>query len=138
MYSYSTSAGARSGSWWQFTCCLSGQPYTIGFLRFCKRSTLQFCFVKMVLSIVTVILQSVGLYRDGNFAPTSGYLYITIVYNASISLALYALLLFYHATAHLLKPFSPLFKFAAVKGIIFFSFWQGALALLYNLQSTVY
>lgn len=75
-------------------------------------------------------------YTDGNFAPNRGYLYITIVYNVSISLALYALILFYHATAHLLRPFSPLFKFAAVKGIIFFSFWQGG-CLIYEQLSAL-
>ena len=55
------------------TCCLAGQSYNIGFLRFflffvwkilglkcsrfCKQGTLQFCFFKPVLSIVVIILQ---------------------------------------------------------------------------------
>jgi len=54
-----------------------------------------------------------------------GYLYITMVYNVSISLALYALFLFYHATKDLLRPYDPVLKFLAVKSIIFLSFWQG-------------
>jgi len=53
------------------------------------------------------------------------YLYITIIYNISISLALYALLLFYHASKDLLKPYDPVLKFLSVKSIIFLSFWQG-------------
>jgi hypothetical protein len=48
------------------TCCLSGKTYTIGFLRFCKQATLQFCLVKPVMAILTIILQSMGLYHDGD------------------------------------------------------------------------
>lgn len=55
----------------------------------------------------------------------SGYLYVTLVYNASVSLALYALLLFYAATRELLRPFRPVLKFLTIKAVIFLSFWQG-------------
>nr|DBA19450.1 TPA: hypothetical protein GDO54_015287 [Pyxicephalus adspersus] len=57
----------------------------------------------------------------------SGYLYITIIYNISVSLALYALLLFYFATKELLNPFEPVLKFLTIKAVIFLSFWQGML-----------
>ena len=53
------------------------------------------------------------------------YLYITLIYNFSISLALYALFLFYFATRELLRPFDPVLKFFTVKSVIFLSFWQG-------------
>lgn len=56
---------------------------------------------------------------------TSGYLYVTIIYNISVSLALYALFLFYFATRELLSPYSPVLKFFMVKSFIFLSFWQG-------------
>lgn len=55
----------------------------------------------------------------------SGYLYVTIIYNVSVSLALYALFLFYFATRELLSPYSPVLKFFMVKSVIFLSFWQG-------------
>ncbi|KAF6023583.1 hypothetical protein EB796_018107 [Bugula neritina] len=113
------------------TCCFAGREYTITFLRFCKQATLQFCVVKPVMAIVTIVLQSCDLYSDGNFTPKKGYLYITIVYNISISLALYALFLFYFATKHILKPYDPVLKFLTIKSVIFLSFWQGvALAIL--------
>jgi hypothetical protein len=54
-----------------------------------------------------------------------GYLYITIIYNVSITLALYALFLFYFATKDLLTPYDPILKFAIIKSVIFLSFWQG-------------
>lgn len=60
-----------------------------------------------------------------SYSVTSGYLYVTIIYNISVSLALYALFLFYFATRELLSPYSPVLKFFMVKSVIFLSFWQG-------------
>ncbi|XP_069823344.1 transmembrane protein 184B isoform X2 [Dendropsophus ebraccatus] len=109
------------------TCCLWGKTYSIGFLRFCKQATLQFCVVKPLMAAITVILQAFGKYRDGDFNVASGYLYVAIIYNISVSLALYALFLFYFATRELLSPYSPVLKFFMVKSVIFLSFWQGML-----------
>lgn len=114
-------------SFWYGTCCLSGKNYTIGFLRFCKQATLQFCAVKPLMSVVTLILQLFGKYTDGDWRPDSGYLYIVIIYNISVSFALYGLLLFYFATKDLLSPYEPVWKFFTVKSVIFLSFWQGVI-----------
>ena len=111
-------------SYFYCTCCLAGYSYNIGTLRFCKQGTLQFCFIKPVMSLVVIILQAYGLYRDGDW-NSEGYLSITIIYNISISIALYALFLFYFATRDLLRPFDPALKFICVKAVIFLSFWQG-------------
>lgn len=60
-----------------------------------------------------------------------GYIYTTIIYNFSVSLALYGLYLFYFATRDLLTPFEPVLKFCTIKSVIFLSFWQGVgLAIL--------
>lgn len=107
------------------TCCLAGKTYTIGFLRFCKQATLQFCLVKPVMAFIIIFLQSSGHYRDGDWSANTGYIYITIVYNVSVSLALYGLYLFYFATRDLLTPFDPVLKFCTIKSVIFLSFWQG-------------
>ncbi|KAI2666095.1 Transmembrane protein 184A [Labeo rohita] len=107
------------------TCCLVGMSYSIGFLRFCKQATLQFCVVKPIMAVITILLQAFGKYHDGDFNVTGGYLYITIIYNISVSLALYALFLFYFATSDLLRPFEPVLKFLTIKSVIFLSFWQG-------------
>jgi len=57
--------------------------------------------------------------------PVSSYLYMTIVYNISISLALYALFMFYCATKQQLQPYDPVLKFLTVKSVVFLSYWQG-------------
>ncbi|XP_076856450.1 transmembrane protein 184ba isoform X1 [Brachyhypopomus gauderio] len=119
------------------TCCLWGKTYSIGFLRFCKQATLQFCVVKPLMAAVTVILQAFGKYRDGDFNVASGYLYVTIIYNVSVSLSLYALFLFYFATRDLLSPYSPMLKFLMVKSVIFLSFWQGVLLAVLEKCGTI-
>ncbi|XP_044735157.1 transmembrane protein 184B isoform X2 [Chrysoperla carnea] len=107
------------------TCCLTGKTYTIGFLRFCKQATLQFCLVKPLMAFIIIFLQIFGHYRDGDWSLNGGYIYTTIIYNISVSLALYGLFLFYYATRDLLTPFEPVLKFCTVKSVIFLSFWQG-------------
>lgn len=68
-----------------------------------------------------------------------GYLYITIIYNFSVSLALYALFLFFFATSDLLRPYEPVLKFLTIKSVIFLSFWQGRFhAPTLSLQSSVH
>merc|ERR1712226_1411398 len=79
------------------------------------------------MSFIVILLQSYDLYRDGDWDPSKGYLYVTLIYNMSITLALYALFLFYFATRELLRPFDPVLKFFSIKSIIFMSFWQGVL-----------
>lgn len=118
-------------SWLMCNCCLKEKEYDLRFLRFCKRSCLQFCFIKPPMAIVTIILASQDKYNEGNWSVKEGYLYICIIYNISVSLALYALVAFYAATADILRPYDPILKFFCVKSVIFLSFWQGvALAVL--------
>ncbi|XP_053298677.1 transmembrane protein 184A isoform X1 [Pleuronectes platessa] len=95
------------------------------------QATLQFCVVKPIMAVIIIVLQAFGKYHDGDFSVTGGYLYITIIYNISVSLSLYALFLFFFATSDLLRPFEPVLKFLTIKSVIFLSFWQGmVLAIL--------
>ncbi|KER23169.1 hypothetical protein T265_08900 [Opisthorchis viverrini] len=114
-------------SWAFCTCCFYGRTYTIEFLRFCKQATLQFCLIRPLTSIITIILQAAGVYKHGIFSVTNGYLYVTVIYNASAFVALYALVLFFLATRDILQPFDPVIKFAAVKSVVFLCFWQGVI-----------
>ena len=77
------------------------------------------------MALVTLVLQAFKKYHDGDFRLDGGYLYITLIYNISISLALYGLVLFYFGTKHLLKQYDPLLKFFTIKSVIFLTFWQG-------------
>ncbi|EKM77803.1 hypothetical protein AGABI1DRAFT_76810 [Agaricus bisporus var. burnettii JB137-S8] len=96
-------------------------PYTFLFL---KRGIIQYVQVKPILAAATLILKGTGKYNEGDFRADSGYLYVSVVYNVSICLALYCLAMFWVCVNDDLKPFRPIPKFLCVKGILFFSFWQ--------------
>lgn len=112
------------------TCCFPPIPLDGRFIRRCKQGCLQFVILKPILVAVTFILYSKGRYHDGDFSVDQSYLYITVIYTVSYSMALYALLLFYVACRDLLQPFNPVPKFILIKSVVFLTYWQGVLVFL--------
>lgn len=94
------------------------------FIRRCKQGCLQFVILKPILVAVTLILYAKGKYNDGNFSPRQSYLYLTIIYTISYTMALYALAVFYFACRDLLQPFNPVPKFIIIKSVVFLTYWQ--------------
>ena len=98
------------------------QPRTIRLdnhtLKALKYWTWQFVVVRPICSLLMIAFQILGFYP--------GWLSwsFTIILNFSVSLAMYALVLFYHVFAKELAPHRPLAKFLCIKGIVFFCFWQ--------------
>lgn len=90
-----------------------------------KRGILQYAWIKPLLAIATVIMQFTGTYKEGYLGLTSGYLWTAILYNASITLSLYSLAMFWVCMSQDLQPFRPMPKFLCIKLIIFASYWQG-------------
>jgi hypothetical protein len=97
-------------------------PYT--FLAI-KRGILQYTWLKPILSVLTIILKLTGTYHEGYIALNSGYLWLGILYNLSVTLSLYSLAMFWVCMNQDLKPFRPMPKFLCIKLIIFASYWQG-------------
>ncbi|MED6131046.1 hypothetical protein PIB30_116814 [Stylosanthes scabra] len=117
-------------SWFLMTCCLPPLPLDGRFIRKCKQGCLQFVILKPILVVLTLILYEKGKYKDGNFSPSQSYLYLTIIYTISYTMALYALALFYVACRDLLQPFNPVPKFIIIKSVVFLTYWQGVLVFL--------
>ncbi|CAL5326651.1 unnamed protein product [Camellia sinensis] len=112
-------------SWYLMTCCFSPIPLDgSSFIRRCKQGCLQFVILKPVLVAVTFILYAKGKYHDGNFSVDQSYLYLTVIYTVSYSVALYSLALFYVACRDLLQPFNPVPKFIIIKSVVFLTYWQ--------------
>lgn len=112
------------------TCCLVNLKLNGVFLRRIVQGVLQFVIVKLVLTVAALVLELVGGYQDGSWSFTHGYLYVTIFYNVSIAIALYALVIFYLAAEPYLRPQRPLLKFIMVKSVIFVTYWQSLLLSL--------
>lgn len=103
-------------------CMLPSIPLQGRFLRTCKQGTLQFVVVKIVVVLVSLVMIAMNLNDDPGFV-----LILKIVYNVSYSLALYMLVLFLFATKNILRDFSPVKKFFAVKTVVFLTYWQSLL-----------
>lgn len=88
-------------------------------LKLLKTWTWQFVVIRPVCSILIILFELIGFY------PSWLSWTFTIILNISVSMALYSLVLFYHVFANELAPHKPLAKFLCIKGIVFFSFWQG-------------
>ncbi|ODQ65645.1 DUF300-domain-containing protein [Nadsonia fulvescens var. elongata DSM 6958] len=90
-----------------------------------KRGILQYTWLKPVMSLAIFIMKLTGTYKQGYIGLKSGYMWLGIIYNLSVSMSLYCLALFWVTLAADLAPFRPMPKFLCIKAVIFFSYWQG-------------
>ena len=101
----------------------------------CKFAVLQYVLIKFMCSFIVVILERNKIYKEGNFTPKGGYLYICILTNLSQCWALYCLILFYFATKTELSPIRPVGKFLSVKALVFATWWQSVfISMLYQMD----
>ena len=94
------------------------------------RCVKQFMFLNPVLYLFTVVAQISG-YADEIWI----WLPVAIVANISVTLALNAMIMFYHAFEETLakENHRPLAKFLSFKGVVFFASWQSII-----LQGIIY
>lgn len=110
------------------------------FLLQCKRGVIQYVLIKTLATVATAALQPFGLYCEGEFGWDKGYTYISTVLFFSQGVALYCLVLFYHATSDNLRQpvdWHPMGKFLCIKGVVFFTWWQGLLIEVLRSQNII-
>ncbi|CAJ1934584.1 unnamed protein product [Cylindrotheca closterium] len=109
--------------------------WTSPFFVQCKFGVLQYVLLKILCTAFVMILEHYDVYKEGNFTPKGGYLYICLLTNTSQCWALYCLIIFYYATKNELAPIRPVGKFLAVKSLVFFTWWQSlGIAILYQMD----
>ena len=119
-----------------FLRCLLAEWEGDEFLLQCKYGVLQYVVIKIILSALTVCLELGGVYDFGSMRFDRGYVYVSFFGNLSQMWALYVLVKLYFATESDMKSpvnWRPVGKFMCVKGVVFFTFWQGTfIAALQN------
>jgi len=115
-----------------FPLSLVLEPWELGveYMLQCKHGVLQYVVAKTGFTIMTYIFQLLGMYGEGHFVWTSPYPYLAFSMNISVMYALYCLVKLFHAVQDELRypiNWHPLGKFLCVKGIVFFTWWQGVL-----------
>jgi hypothetical protein len=89
--------------------------------------TFTFCS-KIIAAILTFSFESIGIYGEGTFDWRVAYPYLCFFQNCSVMYALYSLVMLYSAVNDELRHpvnWRPLGKFLCVKGVVFFTWWQG-------------
>lgn len=109
-------------------------PYI--FLR-TKRAILQYVWIKPFISLAIFVCKVTDTYHQGEISWTSGYFWIGLVYNLSVSISLYSLGIFWMCLHSDLEPYRPWPKFMCIKLIIFFSYWQGVLLAIASLLGLI-
>jgi hypothetical protein len=99
------------------------------FLLKIKHGVLQYVVIKTFLTLLTTfVLLPSGLYGEGTFSWDYAYAYLTVILNISVSYAFYCLVKLFHAVKSDLRSpvnWRPVGKFLCVKGVVFFTWWQG-------------
>uniref|UniRef100_A0A7S2Y7V7 Transmembrane protein 184C n=1 Tax=Entomoneis paludosa TaxID=265537 RepID=A0A7S2Y7V7_9STRA len=106
------------------------------FMLNCKHGVLQYVVFKSISAFVTFICESAGVYGEGTFTWLSAYPYLAFFQNFSVMYALYSLVMLYSAVHEELRypiNWRPLGKFLCVKGVVFFTWWQGV--VIYYLKA---
>jgi len=105
-------------------CCWEVTPRR-GLLRWLNRLTLQYVVIRPFMAVIATLSQALGTYCAGELtAFHAGYPWITAINLVSVTLAMYALVLFYVVAKDELQPYNVVPKFLSIKFIIMMSFWQ--------------
>lgn len=108
------------------------KPWKMGteFMLQCKHGVLQYVITKTIATILTLMFEWIGIYGEGQFSAGVAYPYMAFFLNISVMYALYCLVkLFYAINEELCNPINwkPLGKFLCIKGVVFFTWWQGVI-----------
>ena len=110
-----------------FPCNFFFKRWEMGeeFLRHCKSGILNYVILRPLMTAIAFITALGGCYNEGIIRADNSYIYVSVVNNFSQCWSLYCLLLVYLALHEDLAPIQPFWKFASIKLVVFFSFWQG-------------
>ncbi|TIA88846.1 hypothetical protein E3P99_02383 [Wallemia hederae] len=100
----------------------ASKPY---FMYTLKWGVLQYAILRPLLSIISIICEAEDVLCSSTYSVHFAEVYITAIDFVSISVALYALIIFYTITKEDLAGKKPLAKFLSIKLLVFFTFYQG-------------
>ncbi|KAI4087835.1 MAG: hypothetical protein Q9206_003198 [Seirophora lacunosa] len=90
----------------------------------------QYCFVRVTMTIVAVITEAAGRYCLNSLNPAFAHVWAILFEASCVTVAMYCLIQFYVQLRDDLAEHRPLLKVAAIKLVIFLSFWQTILISL--------
>ncbi|KAG9663785.1 DUF300-domain-containing protein, partial [Aureobasidium melanogenum] len=90
-------------------------------------SVFQYCFIRVLFTIVSVVTQALGRYCEASLNPAFAHIWVMVFEGASVTIAMFMLIQFYLQLKADLAEHRPFLKVLCIKLVIFFSFWQSLL-----------
>lgn len=84
----------------------------------------QYCFIRVLFTIVSVITQATDRYCESSLNPEFAHIWVMAFESASVTVAMFCLIQFYLQLKDTLREYKPFLKVLCIKLVIFFSFWQ--------------
>ncbi|RMD42869.1 hypothetical protein DV735_g2293, partial [Chaetothyriales sp. CBS 134920] len=87
-------------------------------------SIFQYCFIRVSMTIVSVVTQAIGIYCLESLKPEFAHVWVLVIESISVTIAMYCVVQFYMQIHKDIPQHKPLLKVLAIKLVIFLSFWQ--------------
>jgi len=87
-------------------------------------SIFQYCFIRVFCTIVAVVTQAFDRYCLESLNPAFSHIWVMLIEAVAVTIAMYCLIQFYIQLRMDIQQYGPLLKVAAIKLVIFLSFWQ--------------
>ncbi|KAF8305100.1 DUF300-domain-containing protein [Clavulina sp. PMI_390] len=97
------------------------------FLQLMKWGILQYCVIRPLGSIISVILEAANLYCEASWSPIWAHVWIVTIVSISVTIAMYCLLQLYLVISKDIAVHRPLLQFISVKAVVFLTFWQSGI-----------
>ncbi|CAG8606558.1 6737_t:CDS:2 [Dentiscutata erythropus] len=104
--------------------CYRYRPTNERFLNIAKWGILQYVVLIPLITLATLITEATGVYCAESMSFAFAKIYLKSLQILSVTVAMYALIVFYSAIKDAIASEKPFFKLLCVKLVVFFSFWQ--------------
>jgi hypothetical protein len=100
-------------------CCLPNWEMGPQFVHHCMTGVFQYSVAMPIMTLIAFFGWMINHYCPNDaYNPYCVYVYVLVVHNLSQLVAMYCLVLFYHATRNLLAPINPLGKLLCIKAVV--------------------
>lgn len=107
------------------------------FLQLMKWGVLQYCVIRPLTTLASIVLDYMGLYCEHSWSPGWGHLHVVLIVSLSVTVAMYCLIQIYMPVSEQLAPHKPLLKLFAIKAVVFLTFWQASLLSVLSMFGVV-
>lgn len=115
---------------WPF-CCTGDVKKNESFVHRVRFGVTQYVAIKPLVTISVALSKYFEVYGENEWSAAKSHIYLLTITNISQMVALYCLVMFYAELHRDLADWRPLPKFACIKMVVFFTYWQGlALSIL--------